>query len=138
MKTITTKQFSECLFLLDEHTPKNLKFIYEDVENLGKGFNAEDYVKKKFEAQGFKVIKCSELSKFAERGSLSFVLETSLREIGKPNFYVYDSLGFDFFVEVKTGADGLKGTQIKWIMKNPDRLVYVYYLNQINGGDVND
>jgi len=123
-------EFSNRMYLLEEQTPKNLKFLYEEVETA-EIINAEDYVKKKFEEQGFKVIKTAEQSKFAERNSLRHILSSSLKDIGKPDFYCIDNNGFEFFIEVKTGRDGLKGNQMKWIINNPFCLVYVFYLNQI-------
>jgi len=123
-------EFSNKTFLIEEQTPKNLKFIYEEVKTTER-LNAENYVKKKFESQGFKVIKTTQQSKFAERNGLQYVLSNSLKDIGKPDFYCIDNNGFEFFIEVKTGQDGLKGNQMKWIIDNPFCLVYVFYLNQI-------
>lgn len=117
-------------FLFGEMSFKNLKFLYEEIE-LNKGINAEDYVKRKFENFGFRVFKMSKESKIAERSHISYVLKKEFKQKGKPDFFCIGNDGFEFFIEVKTKNDGLKINQIKWILENPNCLVYVFYLNQI-------
>jgi hypothetical protein len=87
--------------------PKNLRFIIEELDTL-KGINAEDYVMKKMESQKYDVEKSQSIN-------------------GTPDLFCKNEEE-EFYVEVKIKNDGLRPSQARWVLENPDKLVYVYYI----------
>jgi hypothetical protein len=71
--------------------------------------NAEEYVIDKFESMGY-------------------IASKSNKTFGHPDLIV-ENQNEKFFVEVKLKNDGLKFSQAKWILDNPDKKVILYFLN---------
>lgn len=98
---------------LKESQFKNVAFVFDEVKYY-KDFDAEQYVMDKLKVMGFEVKKSPE------------------RNRGIPDFTCkYKS--FTFFIEVKSQSDGLRLSQVKWMLDNPKEVIYIYYvINKLN------
>ena len=97
------------MITIDTFKASNVEFMFDSIEVFTKE-DAEAYVKNFFEKIGYTV-------------------ERSRRFKGVPDFYVFKE-GTKFYVEVKTNGDGLREEQARWIVKNPEKKVIVFFLHQ--------
>lgn len=88
----------------------NLNIIVEKVKEI---VNAEDYVRNRFEEQGYETQDC----RMVGGGHPDFIFRKGMDVI---------------YVEVKSDVDGLKINQAQWILQNKDKKVIVYY---VDGGN---
>lgn len=89
---------------------KNLNMIFDTCQK--KDLPAEDYVKIKLEKMGYQVIDCRRIGQ------------------GHPD-YIAMKEGRKLYVEVKSVGDGLRMEQARWIAKNPDKNVIIYWVQNV-------
>ncbi len=101
-KTRGYKQHRESVLI------SNLDMIFDKCRDTK--LTAEEYVWKKLERMGYKIIDCRRVGD------------------GHPD-YIAVKDNKSVFVEVKSTGDGLAMNQGKWIMKNPDKKVIIYWVD---------
>jgi len=85
----------------------NLDMIFDKCRN--NKLDAEEYVMIKLKRMGYKVIDCR---KYGD---------------GHPD-YIAIKKDKRVYIEVKSTNDGLRMNQAKWIMKNPDKKVIIFWV----------
>ena len=95
---------------LEYKIAKNLRMVYEILLIDKDKVKSEEYVMNKLKDKGIKVTKSNGV------------------ELGKPDFECMFG-EIKFYVEVKS-SDGLRKSQLKWILDNPKKIIYLYYLDQ--------
>ncbi len=73
----------------------------------------EQYVKKRFEYQGYECEDC----RMAGGGHPDYIFRKN-KEI--------------LYVEVKSPSDGLKMNQAKWMLQNPDKNIILFYVDMVD------
>ncbi len=86
----------------------NLDMIFDKCRD--KKLTAEQYVLEKLKRMGYEVIDCRQYGE------------------GHPDFIVIKD-NKRAFIEVKSTNDGLSMSQGKWIMKNPEKKVIIYWVD---------
>lgn len=87
----------------------NLSIIIETIETS----DCEDYVRKKFKAMGYRAIDCRKYRK------------------GHPDF-IFKKFKEKIYVEVKADNDGLRLSQLNWILNNKDKKIIIYFIIRKN------
>ena len=93
---------------IKHHIPNNLRIVIEKLNKRPSG--AESYVKDKLEKLGIKVKRSG-----TKGGVPDFICKFKKQK---------------FWVEVKGWNDSLRISQIEWIKKNPQKIVYLYVLRK--------
>jgi len=105
---------------------KTKLFIIEE-----KGISdAEHYATGYFKEKGFRVkfTKNKEIKKLIS-SKYSNIINALDDIIGRPDLIILKD-DYYYFVEVKTKDDGLNTNQLKWMIRNPNVEVIIFYLNQ--------
>lgn len=95
-----------------------------------------DFIENYFDNKGYEVIKCRAKyneNKEIHKLGLSKSLEKASIEKGVPDYFCYKNKDDWFFVEAKSQNDGLRISQVKWIIKNKSCKTKVIYGEEDNG-----
>ena len=90
---------------------QNLDMVFDTCQKID--VKAEDYVMEKLKRMGYSVIDCR---RYGE---------------GHPD-YIAIKGNVRVYVEVKSDDDGLRLSQAKWIVKNSDKKVILYWVHNVN------
>jgi len=136
--TLVKKYETFIKILIDKpYAMHNLKFFCLDIEKDEK-VDAEEYVIKYYKDRNFDIVSrftryntSINKKEFVYFPSNLQAMFESKHSFGRPDLFVLDKESGRFFlVEVKTGDDGLRHNQGKWIATHPGIEVVVFYLNQ--------
>lgn len=123
--------------LISNRVP-NISVRIEEI-TVTKKINAEDHVINILKNDGFEIVGrykdvINKINTTTNPDLNNIVYNES--HIGRPDLLVVGNGDF-FFVEVKTGADGLRVEQIEWIKKHPHIDVFIFYIKQNIKKEVN-
>ena len=105
----------------------NIKVLYH-YRKFDKKINAEAYVYDFFGELGWRVFKSVSVARGKIKG-LDYLKPLSKYTKGMPDFIAFKGNRV-IFIEVKTGEDGLRSSQIRWITQHPEYEVILFYLKQ--------
>jgi len=150
------KRIIDSKFKIDVSEPEdrfgtdiNIEFLEENID-IDKKMDAEHYATGYFKELGYKVYFTKKIlseekrlrknSKFRSNNDKLVEIISLYENYPKLKKCVYDNIGSPdlvlfkdkkmIFVEVKTGEDGLRPYQIKWMRNHNDVKTIIFYLNQ--------